>query len=122
LTNIQSVDPFTVGNGLSDSANLQTDIKERINQMNEKKKTTPSQPAVASQQSKKRKTFADVANKRRPDGWWGKGGATCQQISDYHFAVGNAGDKTMTREEANRITTSVDLAAIDTCRLDWLWV
>jgi len=31
LTNIQSVDPFTVGNGLSDSANLQTDIKERIN-------------------------------------------------------------------------------------------
>ena len=85
--------------------------------MNEKK-TTPPQQAAAPQQRKKRKTFADVANKRRPDGWWGKGGATCQQISDYHLAVGNAGDKTMSREEANRITTSVDRVAIDTCRLD----
>ena len=43
LTNIQSVDPFTVENGHSTSANLQTEIRKKINQMNEKKKTTPPQ-------------------------------------------------------------------------------
>ena len=46
LTNIQSVDPFTVENGYSTSANLQTEIQKKINQMNEKKTTPPQSVPV----------------------------------------------------------------------------
>ena len=41
LTNIQSVDPFTVENGHSTSANLQTEIGEKINQIKTTSQSVP---------------------------------------------------------------------------------
>lgn len=108
LTNIQSVDPFTVENDHSTSANLQTEIGKKINQMNEKKKTTPPQPAAAPQQSKKRKTFADVANKRRPID-----NSTCESVVGWYMR-----NRGMTRDEAIRVVTTTDTYSKDTCRLD----
>ena len=107
LTNIQ-VDPFTVENGHSTSANLQTEIGKKINQMNEKKKNKSPQPAAAPQQRKKRKTFADVANKRRPID-----NSTCESVVRWYM-----GNKGMTRDEAIRVVTTTDSYSKDTCRLD----
>ena len=103
--------PNTETNHLQ-SANPIVYLDKNSNKMIVKVRTTKADTLTFNNLDEKVKTFASVANKRRP-----QYNDTCQQVSDYHFAVGNSGNNTMTREEANRITTSVDPASKDTCSL-----
>ena len=94
--------PNTDSNHLQ-SANPLVYLDKNSNKMIVKVRTAKADTMTFNNLDEKVKTFADVANKRRPIDK-----KTCQQVSDYN---------TMTREEANRKTTSVDDYSKDTCSL-----
>ena len=100
---------------IGDLTNLQTEIGKKINQINEKKVLIDGNNAWARNHKtykkiKQIKTFADVANKKRP-----KDNATCESVVRWYMS--KRGGR-LSREEAERVVTTTDIYSKDTCRLE----